>query len=149
MAVRIRLSRFGRLHRPFYRIIAIDSRRHREGEASEVLGSYDPLLKDKNIVVDMDRVNTWIGQGALVSVGLTTLLKHHGYPVPVKAVKVEKAPAKGIKKKDGKKFVKATRRSLKKHEANVKAKRKAETAAAAAAKAAAAPAAAPEAAPQA
>ena len=53
MAVRIRLSRFGRLHRPFYRIIAIDSRRHREGEASEVLGSYDPLLKDKNIVVDM------------------------------------------------------------------------------------------------
>src|SRR3954471_17705346 len=93
MAVCIRLSRFGRLHRPYFRIVAIDGRRHREGEASEILGSYDPLLKDKNIQVNMDRVGAWISQGAQVSESLTNLLKFHGYQLPVKPAKAEK-PAK-------------------------------------------------------
>jgi small subunit ribosomal protein S16 len=144
MAVRIRLSRFGRLHRPFYRIIAIDSRRHREGEASEVLGTYDPLLKDKNIVVDMDRVQAWIAQGALVSVALTSLLKHHGYPLagkPAKAAKPAKAKAPAAKTPK-KTYVPASRRAVKRHKATRKA-------AAAAAKAAAPAAPATEPAPQA
>ena len=45
MAVHIRLARLGRTHRPFYRVVAIDSRNHREGRAAEVLGTYDPMLE--------------------------------------------------------------------------------------------------------
>src|SRR3954464_4864525 len=96
MAVRIRLSRFGRLHRPYFRIVAIDGRCHREGAANEILGSYDPLLKDKNIQVDMEKVQAWIARGARVSESLANLLKHHGYPLPAKPVKAEK-PAKAKK----------------------------------------------------
>jgi small subunit ribosomal protein S16 len=154
MSVSIRLSRFGRLHRPYFRIIAIDKRRHREGEANEILGSYDPLLKDKNIQVDMDKVQAWIGRGALVSTGLSNLLKFHGYQLPAKPVKAkaEKAPAaKSSKKKApaGKKgekqaWVAPSRRALRKHAAKLKAERKVTTEAAkakhAAAKAAAKPA---------
>jgi small subunit ribosomal protein S16 len=152
MAVRIRLSRFGRLHRPYFRIVAIDGRCHREGKANEILGSYDPLLKDKNIQVDMEKVQAWIARGALVSESLTNLLKHHGYPLPAKAAAAK--PAKPAKKKPaakapGKKgekqpWVAPTRRSLRKHAAKLKGERKiktdAEVAAAAAAKAAAKPA---------
>ena len=47
MAVHIRLARLGRTHRPFYRVVAIDSRNHREGRAAEVLGTYDPMLAEK------------------------------------------------------------------------------------------------------
>jgi small subunit ribosomal protein S16 len=149
MAVRIRLSRFGRLHRPYFRIVAIDGRCHREGKANEILGSYDPLLKDKNIQIDMEKVQSWIARGALVSESLTNLLKHHGYPLPAKAAAPAK-PAKPAKKpaakapgKKGEKqpWVAPTRRSLRKHAAKLKGERKAKLVAEAAAKAAAAPAA--------
>ncbi|MBA3708282.1 MAG: 30S ribosomal protein S16 [Planctomycetes bacterium] len=154
MSVRIRLSRYGRLHRPYFRIIAIDKRRHREGEANEILGSYDPLLKDKNIQVDMDKVQGWIARGALVSTGLSNLLKFHGYQLPAKPEK--KAPAKapaGKKKapagKKGEKqpWIAPSRRALRKHAAKLKGERKVTTETAkakhAAAKAAKAAAAAP------
>ena len=141
MAVRIRLSRFGRIHRPYFRIIACDKRVHREGIANEVLGTYDPLLKKQNIQVDADRLKVWVAKGALLSASLTSLLKHAGYEVPETSAGVRKAAAKaaaGKPKKDGKKFVAATRRSLRKHAAKQKVARKAATAATAAAAPAAA-----------
>ena len=145
MAVRIRLSRFGRLHRPYFRIVAIDGRNHREGVANEVLGSYDPLLKDKNIQVDMAKVGAWIARGALVSVSLTKLFKHHGFALPQKPATAKAEHPKGA---IGAKGVKqpwrpATRRSLLKHAKQQKTERKAKLAAEEAAKpkpAAAAPA---------
>jgi small subunit ribosomal protein S16 len=141
MAVRIRLSRFGRLHRPYFRIVAIDKRCHREGKANEVLGYYDPLLKDKNIQVDMAKVEAWIGRGALVSEGLTNLFKHHGYALPAKPAaakpaKTEKKPAAKTPKKGEKQpWVAPSRRALQKHAAKKKAEHKAKIAAEAAAKA--------------
>lgn len=151
MAVRIRLSRFGRLHRPYFRIIAIDGRRHREGEANEILGSYDPLLADKNIQVDMEKVGAWVARGALISTSLSNLLKHHGYALPAKAAAATPAKKKAEKKPKAKKpagkkgekqtFVAASRRSVRQHQAKQKAVRKAKLAEEAAAKAAAAPAA--------
>ena len=158
MAVCIRLSRFGRLHRPLFRIVAIDKRFHREGMSSEILGQYDPLKKDKTIQVDIAKVEAWVNRGARISDGLRTLLKHNGIPVPTpaKTVAAKAAPAKAAaagksaaKKPAGKKGVKQayvapSRRSVEQHTAKVKAERKAkaavEAAAAAAAKAAAAPA---------
>lgn len=153
MAVRIRLSRFGRLHRPFFRIVAIDQRCHREGLANEVLGTYDPLAASNNIKVDVEKVQAWIGRGALLSTSLGNLFKHHGVALPAKAAPKRLARAKAtaakLAKADGKKFVAASRRAVRKHAAKVKAERKvktdAEVAAAKAAKAAAAPAEAPKA----
>jgi small subunit ribosomal protein S16 len=150
MAVRIRLSRFGRLHRPYFRIVAIDKRCHREGKTNEVLGSYDPLLKDKNIQVDMAKVEAWIARGALVSEGLSNLLKHHGYPLPAKTAAakpekkaVQKPAAKSPKKGEKQPWVAPSRRALRKHAAKKKAEHKAKLAAEAAAKAPAAEGAAP------
>lgn len=142
MAVRIRLSRYGRIHRPYFRIVAIDKRCHREGVANEIVGSYDPLLPEKNIDIKMDRVEAWVKEGAQVSTALVNLLKHHGYQLPTTTAKpaAEAKPAKPRAKKDGKKWVAPSRRAVKAHEAKLKAVRKAETAAAAAAKAAEKPA---------
>jgi small subunit ribosomal protein S16 len=145
MAVRIRLSRFGRLHRPFFRVIACDKRVHREGIANEILGTYDPLLGDKALTVDTEALKGWIARGAHVSDALINLLKHYKYEVPAIGAGARKAAAKAAKaapKKDSKKFVPATRRAKRAHAAKLKAERKA-------AAAAAAPAAAAEAAPQA
>ena len=143
MAVRIRLSRFGRLHRPFFRIVACDKRVHREGVTNEILGTYDPLLKEKTLQIDAEALKAWIAKGALISESLTHLLKHAGYEVPVTGAGSRKAAAKaaaGKPKKDGKKFVKATRRSLRKHALAKKTERKAAAAAAAPAPAAEKPA---------
>lgn len=139
MAVKIRLSRFGRIHRPYFRIVAIDGRCHREGTASEILGSYDPLKPEKNIEVQMDRVEAWVKQGAQISTSLKNLFKHFGYQVPTssqpaaKPVKKPAAAKKPAAKQAKKTYVAPTRRALRKHEAKLKAVRKADTAAKAAA----------------
>ncbi len=134
MAVCIRLSRFGRLHRPYFRIVAIDKRCHREGVANEILGSYDPMLAKQNIQVDTDRLKAWVAQGAAISESLGKLLKHGGYEVPVQGAGARRIASKkaGSKpKQDGKKFVPATRRARIKHQMAKKAAAKAAAAAAA------------------
>ena len=57
MAVKIRMTRIGRRHRPFFRINAIESRNPRDGKIIEKLGHYDPLEKDegKQVVVKGQR----------------------------------------------------------------------------------------------
>lgn len=137
MAVRIRLARHGRLHRPFFRIVAIDGRCHREGKANEVLGTYDPLLKDKTITIDMDGVARWVKQGAQISLPLVRLLKHEGFQVPAAAAKVanpgSKVKAKPTPKLTGEKgkYGTASRRAVRAHQAKLKAARKAAAATAA------------------
>ncbi len=66
MAVRLRLKRMGRRHRPFYRIAAMDIRTQRDGRVLELLGHFDPLERDdaKQIVMKQDRVDYWLGVGA-------------------------------------------------------------------------------------
>jgi len=139
MAVSIRLSRFGRLHRPLFRVVAIDKRRHREGESNEIIGAYDPLKKDKNLELDATKVESWVNRGAQISGGLKSLMKKYGYAVPAatktvaataaapKAKAKAAAPAKTPKKT----YVAPTRRALKQHQAKQKAARKAAAAAAA------------------
>ncbi len=144
MSVCIRLSRFGRTHRPLYRVVAIDKRCHREGMANEIVGLYDPIKKDKNLEIDATKVESWVNRGAQISAGLRSLMKKYGYAVPSAAKTTEAKPKAKTKKPAAKKaegkaaFVPATRRAVRKHKAKLKAERKAQTAAAAAAKAAAA-----------
>jgi small subunit ribosomal protein S16 len=124
MAVRIRLSRYGRLHRPYFRIVAIDGRCHREGVANEIIGNYDPNRHPKNIEIDMTKVDSWIAKGAQISHSLRTLLKFHGFKFAADTANKPVEKASSRKKKDPKKFVPATRRQLRKHQAKVKADRK-------------------------
>lgn len=71
--LKIRLKRFGRKKRPFYRIILIDSRKKRDGKAIEELGFYNPLNKKHNI--KMQIVKNKITQGAKLTKTLQNLIK--------------------------------------------------------------------------
>ncbi|KPQ18158.1 MAG: SSU ribosomal protein S16 RpsP [Rhodobacteraceae bacterium HLUCCO18] len=67
MAMKIRLARGGSKKRPFYRIVAADSRMPRDGRFIEKLGTYNPLLpkdSEDRIKIDLDRVKHWLDQGA-------------------------------------------------------------------------------------
>jgi small subunit ribosomal protein S16 len=67
MAMKIRLARGGSKKRPFYRIVAADSRMPRDGRFIEKLGTYNPLLpkdSEDRIKMDLDRVKHWLDQGA-------------------------------------------------------------------------------------
>jgi len=74
MAVRIRLSRVGKTKVPFYRIVAVDGRRKRDGSFLENLGSYD-ALKSKLVTFNKERLEYWIGQGAIPSDAVKKLQK--------------------------------------------------------------------------
>jgi small subunit ribosomal protein S16 len=80
MAVKIRMTRMGRRHRPFFRINAIDSRAPRDGRILEKLGHYDPLEKEKEkqIVLDLERVKYWLANGAIPSDSVSEMLLRLG-----------------------------------------------------------------------
>ena len=67
MAVKIRLRRMGSNKKPFFRIVATDSRRPNEGRFLEALGWYDPKKKGNNYELKMERLDYWTGQGAILS----------------------------------------------------------------------------------
>ncbi len=73
--VRLRLTRLGRKKRPFYRIVAIDSRSPRDGRAIELLGHYDPMSEPARVEVDLARVDYWLGVGAQASDTVAGLVK--------------------------------------------------------------------------
>jgi small subunit ribosomal protein S16 len=73
------MKMMGRKHRPYFRIVAIDSRQPRDGRIIEELGSYDPMIKDTNSRVQLkpDRVKYWMGVGAKPSENVAILLKKY------------------------------------------------------------------------
>jgi small subunit ribosomal protein S16 len=79
MAVRIRMKMMGRKHRPYFRIVAIDSRQPRGGRVIEELGSYDPMIKntDERVTLKPDRCKYWMSVGALPSERVATLFKKY------------------------------------------------------------------------
>ena len=80
MAVRIRLKRMGRTHRPFYRVCAMDSRSPRNGKAIERLGYYDPMVseKDARVKLNNERVAYWLSVGALPTEKVKVLIAKYG-----------------------------------------------------------------------
>jgi small subunit ribosomal protein S16 len=67
MAMKIRLARGGSKKRPFYRIVAADSRMPRDGRFIEKLGTYNPLLpkdSEERVKMDVERVQHWMKEGA-------------------------------------------------------------------------------------
>ena len=80
MAVRIRLKKMGRRHRPFFRVCAMDSHRPRDGKVIEELGYYDPMVKetDARVVLKGERIEYWLSVGALPTENVKTLIKKYG-----------------------------------------------------------------------
>ncbi len=62
--VKIRLQREGKKKAPFYHIVVADSRSPRDGRIIEKIGSYDPMTKPSTIVLDNEKVASWIKNGA-------------------------------------------------------------------------------------
>lgn len=79
VAVRIRMTRLGRKHRSFFRIVAIDSRQPREGRYLEELGSYDPMIPktDERVKLKPDRIKYWLSVGAKPSEKVAILFKKY------------------------------------------------------------------------
>ena len=73
--VKLRLRREGSKNRPYFRIVAVDSRTRREGPYIEELGTYDPLNDDIGFKIDLEKAEKWIGNGAQASDTVKSLMK--------------------------------------------------------------------------
>jgi small subunit ribosomal protein S16 len=73
--VRLRLTRRGTRKRPFYRIVAADSRKARDGRIIEQLGFFNPMIEPNELKLDLERVDYWIGTGAQPSETVANLIK--------------------------------------------------------------------------
>ena len=81
MAMKIRLARGGSKKRPFYSIVAADSRMPRDGRFIEKLGTYNPLLpkdSEERVKMNMERVEYWLGQGAQPTDRIARMLEAAG-----------------------------------------------------------------------
>ncbi len=78
MAMKLRLTRMGSKKRPFYRIVAMDSKTRRDGRALEYLGYYNPMVDPAEIKVDSEKVRSWLAQGAKPSDTVRALLQKAG-----------------------------------------------------------------------
>ena len=91
LAVRLRLKRIGRRHRPSYRLAAVDQRRPRDGRVLEELGIYDPMATrpEQEVVLKRERIEYWLSVGAQPSDTVRRILEKAG--VVQKAVSSPKA----------------------------------------------------------
>lgn len=64
MAVKLRLKRMGSKKKPFYRIVAADSRSPRDGRFIEVVGTYNPIMEPAEVKIDEELANKWLDNGA-------------------------------------------------------------------------------------
>lgn len=80
MAVRIRLKKMGRRHRPFFRVCAMDSRAPRDGRVIEELGIYDPMVRetDARAILRGERIDYWLSVGAKPTPKVGVLIKKYG-----------------------------------------------------------------------
>lgn len=79
MAVHLRLLRMGAKKRAFFRIVAADSRRARDGRFLEVVGTYNPIVKPAQVTVMEDKVSKWLNDGAEPTDTVKTLLSQIGF----------------------------------------------------------------------
>jgi small subunit ribosomal protein S16 len=129
MAVKIRMTRIGRRHRPFFRINAVDSREPRDGRILEKLGHYDPIEKDsaKQLVLNNERVRYWLDKGAIPSDTVSQLLLRQGIKTKYAEVKTARlAKARAIAASKGKLFNKAQKIAAQKEADAAEEKAKAE-----------------------
>jgi small subunit ribosomal protein S16 len=93
MAVSIRLQRFGAKKRPFYRMVAADSRAPRDGRFLEQLGTYDPMLDPPAINLKSERLEYWLSVGAQPTQTAASVIRRHRRTVAAEAPKTEQTAA--------------------------------------------------------
>jgi small subunit ribosomal protein S16 len=90
MSVVIRMMRAGAKKRPFYRMVAADSRRQRDGRFLEILGHYNPISDPFELVIHKDRVEEWLKNGAAPSDQAASLLRSAGISLQIGATRSKK-----------------------------------------------------------
>ena len=84
MAVKLRLMRMGKKKQPTYRVVAADSRAHRNGRFIEILGAYDPRQEPSVVNIDIAKADGWIAKGAQPTERVAKLLVvARSQPAPV------------------------------------------------------------------
>ena len=78
MATKIRLKRFGKTRSPHYRIIVIDSRSKRDGQAIEEIGLYHPKNDPSVMKIDSERAQYWLSVGAQPTEAVVAIMKRTG-----------------------------------------------------------------------
>lgn len=94
MAVKLRLKRMGSKKRPFYRVVAADSRSPRDGRIIETVGTYNPIMEPAEIKIDEEKAMKWLNNGAIATDTVKDLLKKQGI--------LEKMHKEKMSKKEGK-----------------------------------------------
>ena len=111
MAMKIRLARGGSKKRPFYRVVAADSRMPRDGRYIERLGTYNPLLpkdSEERVKLNMERVQYWLGEGATPTDRVSRFLEAAGVLEKKERANMKKAePGKKAKERAEEKAAKA------------------------------------------
>ena len=95
MAVKIRLTRMGDKKSPFYRVVVADSRKARDGEYIEKLGTFNPTVDPAEIVLDAELTKKWLANGAQPTETARAILVKEGLLQPAK-----RAPKTDKKKKE-------------------------------------------------
>ena len=75
MAVKLRLKRMGNKNNPCWRIVAVDSRKPRDGRNIEEVGFYNPRKDPAELSLNMERVDYWLDSGAEISEQVASLIK--------------------------------------------------------------------------
>ena len=73
--VTLRLKREGTKDKPYYRVVATDSRSRRDGRFIEAVGTYDPMKKENNTKLDLEKIDGWIANGAKPSETVASLIR--------------------------------------------------------------------------
>ena len=111
MAMKIRLARGGSNKRPFYSIVAADSRMPRDGRFIEKLGTYAPLLpkdSEERVKMNLERVQHWLGQGAQPTDRVSRMLEAAGVLPKKERANLKKGePGKASKERAEKKAARA------------------------------------------
>lgn len=96
--LKIRLQRGGKTHSPFYRVVLIEKKNGPRGKYLEKLGTYNPVVQPKEIILNMERISHWISKGAQPSETVTGLMKKFTELNKVVTEKKEKkkTPAKKV-----------------------------------------------------
>lgn len=90
MAVKLRLKRMGAKQKPFYRIVAADSRSPRDGRFIETVGTYNPVANPAEVKIDKELALKWLGNGAEPTDTVKALLRKEGIIKEFAASKTQK-----------------------------------------------------------
>ena len=89
MAVKLRLKRMGSKQKPFYRVVAADSRSPRDGRFIETVGTYNPIKSENNLTIDEEKALYWLNNGAQPTDTVKNILSKTGVWAKYKNTKKE------------------------------------------------------------